>query len=420
MRIYPNLTVDGEFKTLGDLGYTGALNDRQFTFLRAQGYQNSLADMMGSWKSYSPLILFSASEPGVWYDPSDITTLFQDTSGTTPVTATGQSVGLMLDKSKGLALGSELVTNGNFSAGSTGWTLGLGWSVTGGAASITVSLATNALTQGIGVAGKTYQITYTIVSVSAQGFRVFAGGSSGVLRTSAGTYTELIQCGSTNNLVGVAASAIGTTGTIDNISVKELPGNHATQSTGASRPTYMIDGTGRPYLSFDGVDDSMITSTITPGTDKVQVFAGVRKLSDAAQAIFCEFSATTNSNNGSFRLTFPISASSNYGWSSKGTVLSSPFTSGFAAPTTDVVTGIGDISGDVATIRVDGVERATTTTDQGTGNYLAYPLYIGRRGGTTLPFNGNFYSLIVRFGVNLTEARITPVESWVNGKTGAY
>lgn len=34
-----------------------------------------------------------------WYDPSDLTTLYQDAAGTTPVTAAGQPVGRMLDKS---------------------------------------------------------------------------------------------------------------------------------------------------------------------------------------------------------------------------------------------------------------------------------------------------------------------------------
>jgi lysophospholipase L1-like esterase len=43
--------------------------------------------------------LFAAGQPGAWYDPSDFTTLFQDSGGTTPVTAVGQPVGKMLDKS---------------------------------------------------------------------------------------------------------------------------------------------------------------------------------------------------------------------------------------------------------------------------------------------------------------------------------
>ena len=48
---------------------------------------------------FDPKSLFRNGEVGVWYDPSDLSTLFQDSAGTTPVTAVGQPVGLMLDKS---------------------------------------------------------------------------------------------------------------------------------------------------------------------------------------------------------------------------------------------------------------------------------------------------------------------------------
>lgn len=254
------------------------------------------AMMIGA--GFTPASLFAASEPGAWYDPSDITTLFQDTAGTTPVTAAGQSVARINDKS-----------------------------------------------------GR---------------------------------------------------------------------GNDATQATLAQQPTYQIDGNGRPYLLFDGVDDSMVTPTITPGVDKAQVFAGMRKLSDAlAISVFCELSANTLNNNGAFRMGAPSSAAS-YAWLSKGTILATATASGFAAPITSVVTGIGDISGDVATIRVNGANLQTTTTDQGTGNYLAYPLYIGRRGGVGNSFNGQMYSLIVRFGSNLDNTTIIRTENWVNSKTGAY
>ncbi len=48
---------------------------------------------------FSPLSLFSSGEQGAWYDPSDLSTLFQDSAGVIPVTAAGQPVGLMRDKS---------------------------------------------------------------------------------------------------------------------------------------------------------------------------------------------------------------------------------------------------------------------------------------------------------------------------------
>jgi len=43
--------------------------------------------------------LFTGGQAGIWYDPNDLSTLFQDTAGTVPVTAAGQSVALMRDKS---------------------------------------------------------------------------------------------------------------------------------------------------------------------------------------------------------------------------------------------------------------------------------------------------------------------------------
>lgn len=48
---------------------------------------------------YLPYRLFQNGEEGIWLDPSDLDTLFQDSLGTTPVTAPGQPVGLVLDKS---------------------------------------------------------------------------------------------------------------------------------------------------------------------------------------------------------------------------------------------------------------------------------------------------------------------------------
>jgi hypothetical protein len=48
---------------------------------------------------FTPLSLFKNNEQGAWYDPSDISTLFQDAAGSTPVTSDGDPVGYMGDKS---------------------------------------------------------------------------------------------------------------------------------------------------------------------------------------------------------------------------------------------------------------------------------------------------------------------------------
>lgn len=48
---------------------------------------------------WSPKYLFRGGKQGVWYDPSDLSTLYQDVAGTVPVTKDGDPVALMKDKS---------------------------------------------------------------------------------------------------------------------------------------------------------------------------------------------------------------------------------------------------------------------------------------------------------------------------------
>lgn len=48
---------------------------------------------------FSPISLFAGGKQGVWYDPSDKSTLFQDVAGTIAVTKDGDPVALMRDKS---------------------------------------------------------------------------------------------------------------------------------------------------------------------------------------------------------------------------------------------------------------------------------------------------------------------------------
>jgi hypothetical protein len=49
--------------------------------------------------AFTPLSLFTNGEQGAWYDPSDISTLFQESGGNTPVTDDGDFVRVMQDKS---------------------------------------------------------------------------------------------------------------------------------------------------------------------------------------------------------------------------------------------------------------------------------------------------------------------------------
>nr|DAL11090.1 MAG TPA_asm: hypothetical protein [Bacteriophage sp.] len=387
--------------------------------------------------AYSPASLFAASEPGVWYDPSDLTTLFQDTAGTTPVTAAGQSVALVLDKSKGLAFGSELASGSWANSGSLPFnsfsSSGSGFNATKSVSGTQQQAYIGSFPVTVGmlyyleavVSGNTMTAFFDISTLTTQRSNQFSipAGSSTVRGYFIPTSTQ-----ASANLRVITISASTGSITVSSVTLKQLAGNHATQATAASRPTYQVDGNGKPYLSFDGVDDFLVTPTITPGTDKAQVFAGVRKLSDATNGVIAEHSADWNSNNGSFLFYTGIgnAAGPNYSSSSRGNAAAAlgqfaVSAGSFAAPITGVVTATHDIAGDLSAVRVNGAASGTNgTADKGTGNFLAYPAYIGRRGGTTLPFNGRIYSLITRFGANLTAQQISDTETWVNGKTGAY
>jgi hypothetical protein len=174
------------------------------------------------------------------------------------------------------------------------------------------------------------------------------------------------------------------------------------------------------YLFFGGSTDPrwMVTPTITPGIDKVQVFAGVRKLSDAVRGWIFETSVNAANNNGSVWLTSPRNASaSDAQFASRGTVQATALASVTAAPAPLVLTGIGDIAGDNATLRVNGAQAAQSTADQGTGNYLAYASYIGARAGTSEYLNAQLFQLITRFGPNLPTPTIQQTERFVAEKT---
>lgn len=122
---------------------------------------------------------------------------------------------------------TNLVTNGDFSSGSTGWTL---WNsaivVTGGQAVATG--ATNMLYQNVGFTpGVTYQISFTYTCTSGNSIRITTPASvttgtalltqslvvDGAAHTFSGSFTA------TDVWLGIDATGAAFTGTIDNIVV---------------------------------------------------------------------------------------------------------------------------------------------------------------------------------------------------------
>jgi hypothetical protein len=251
--------------------------------------------MLGS--VFSPANLFASSEQGAWYDPSDLSTLFQDSLGTTPVTTAGQPVGLMLDKSQGLVLGPELITNGDFATDSD-WTKSTGWTIAGGVASFnpTGQGANSSISQDVSVTWSGQNLADISTNGSYEYRATASNGSIYIVKVvvSGMTVTGLGQIRITAASTSIFATSLNGrsfSGSIDNISVKLLPGNHATQATSAKRPTYRYvwDGVGPlgPELVTNG-DFPVNTAGWTPAggpLPTVSVVGGALRVTGAAGSV---------------------------------------------------------------------------------------------------------------------------------------
>ena len=118
-------------------------------------------------------------------------------------------------------LSGELVTNGDFSNGSTDWTLGTGWSI-GEDKAISDGTSSNLDQFNTFTSGTTYKVVYTIEDYISGDIRFrFTGASNenGTLRNSNGTYTEYIKLTNTQSVFRFIGSGVLS---ITNISVVEV------------------------------------------------------------------------------------------------------------------------------------------------------------------------------------------------------
>ena len=396
----------------------------------------------GGVVEFSPASLFESGEVGAWYDPSDLSTLFQDTAGTTPVTTSGQTVGLMLDKSQGAGyadgsftgLGSEENSNpgGPFTT-TTGYTAYRSATLSIVSGALRVSGTTETFPYaGIPfstVVGKTYYVEGLSTSVSGSNIDVYlqkndapsgavnavffgpdepAGIKSGVFVATATTTYILAISVQLDNVVDWSY-----------ISVKELPGFHATQPTAAARPTYQTDG-NLHWLAFDGVDDRLTTGSVDmSATSMLTFFAGIRSL-DTSGSLNGAFTTSSDTGNYRFVALAPSSSSVHFSAFLKGTVAAQANATAaeFAPPNTRVMTGISDLSAGVVTLRLDGNQIATASGTGTAGNFRNSPYTIGALvSAGSLAFEGNFYGVVAR-GAESTATEVSDTETYLAVKTG--
>lgn len=175
-------------------------------------------------------------------------------------------------------------------------------------------------------------------------------------------------------------------------------GNHARQTTSASRPILRQNAsTGANYLEFDGSDDFFVTNSIDfTGTDEVALITAFRTLG-LSTGMLLELSELSI-NNGVFNISsLNTAVQSAYVSSARGTIGELLSAKSVAYPYHEpiVATRTMSISLGNPKLRINGVvNTGGAASNLGLGTFGNYPLYIGRRGGTTFPFNGHIYSLI--------------------------
>ncbi len=221
---------------------------------------------------------------------------------------------------------------------------------------------------------------------------------------------QLIKSLFADGTQGIYLNAQDSASIADLSSIKDLSGrnNHAAQPNATSRATLITDPSGYKSLKFDGVDDGYVTQSINfTTTNEITVIAAVKNTSTVGYQNIVEFSVNSSINDGAFLLRCPHELKPFY--LSKGTVAAQTA----LITTPNLLDGVvlsakSKISTDNLNLRVNGVSNVINT-DQGAGNYGNYPLYIGRRGGTTQPFNGQIYALLV-IGKLLDDATIQRIE----------
>ena len=178
-------------------------------------------------------------------------------------------------------------------------------------------------------------------------------------------------------------------------------GNHFAQSSASLRPVYQVDAEGRAYLDMTNKGFYSVANLDWGSTNKVTVFAALRKSSDAAFSVI--FETATSAGAKAFGLYGPYDANGGFSFLSAGTKvgggvaasISTVKTSSYLGQIDAVVVGRGDVNAAVSDIQMDNGDRSVRTDIQGAGTYsTGGKSYLGGRVASYAFFSGRLYQFI--------------------------
>ena len=401
------------------------------------------------WVTFLPSDLFLSGEKGVWYDPNDITTLFQDNDGLVPVTANGQTVAIMKDKSgNGVdaiqtvaskrptfniyegeygyltfdGVNDFMITSNINFTGTAKMTASVGLQVdttnrTAGIRKITYSGDWNGTVSFFNTATSTatnvvnnFTISSESTNTSEQYYGVF-------LADYTGTWTFTLTSDDASALwIGNTAS-FGYT--IGNALIT------ATYNTGPVSGTInLVSGQYyfiRVMYGNGGGAGSLNLTFAHTGQSASADFTGKVFYDPAGGAIGTGNDPT--SVNGTFLIGAP-SAVADHSFYLRGTSTIIARVQNVTPGTDDVLTGVFDLAQSTKELelvpRLSGVVETDiswsgTNTGATSNKFGNQPLYIGSVGGTATFFKGHIYGIVVR-GAKSTNTQITNTEAWISSK----
>lgn len=168
-------------------------------------------------------------------------------------------VGMALDNHEGLKRGPNIVTNGNFSDGSTGWNTGGAATISDGVANF--AAASDTIRQTPSVPVGFYELLFEVKNYVKGGINARVGDFvySSVSIDGDGDYRAILKSAGASDITIKAVSS-GASFSVDNVSVRKLPGHHPTQATTGFKPRLQRTVGGVWYFSGDGSDDYIINT----------------------------------------------------------------------------------------------------------------------------------------------------------------
>lgn len=385
-----------------------------------RGFDNLLRALVPTLAQQIAAIM--AGKVGVWFDASDLSTMYQDSAGTIPVTGVGQPVGLWLDKSQGgwLAL-PETVYSQDFTSDTDGWggyqstrtndngTLKVVGTVAGSTSNATKIITANVTSVGLYkyiVKVRADVSTVTALRLASQIMVSPYTGTSNSLNViftdtdewkTLETYVYVTDPTKGTQIKVIAATVVSgqlPTFWIDYITVTKVhpSAHHAFQTTAAKRPILRQDANGKYCLKADGVDDAMVTNIIPWGGNSVIVSCAYSCFNASGDAGVFETSNGSNLNAGAMLL---LDSNIGLGGRVGSTTLSqSTYTTARVANEKRISSIYSN--GSVLTIRLANTNNNATTTNVGTLQPYSSSIMFRPGDGAPMAYlNGYMYGLIV-------------------------